>query len=315
MASVDELLNTAPCGFLSFADDGAVELVNATLLEMLGYGREELVGRHVERILTVGSRIFYQTHWFPLLRLHGRAEEIFLMLRSRSGEEVGVLVNAVRRERGGAAAYDCVLMQVRERRKYEDELLRARRAADLARGEMEVQKRELEEANGLLEAQAVELELQQQQMQEQAAELEAAGEELRVMNEDLLARTEEAEHLRGVAEEANQAKSTFLAVMSHELRTPLNAIAGYVQILEMGIHGPVTDAQRDTLGRIDRSQRHLLRLINDVLNLARIEAGRVDYLVEDVAAAEIVAAVTPMIEPQLASRGVAFTVEVPPELV
>jgi PAS domain S-box-containing protein len=313
--SVEELLNTAPCGFLAFGDDGTVEQVNATLLDMLGYAREELVGRHVERVLTVGSRIFYQTHWFPLLRLHGRAEEIFLLLRPRDGEDVGVLVNAVRRERGGATVYDCVLMQVRERRRYEDELLRARRTAESARAELEGQKRELEQANALLEAQALELELQQQQMQEQAAELELAGEELRVMNEDLLARTEEAEHLRGVAEEANQAKSTFLAVMSHELRTPLNAISGYVQILEMGIHGPVTAAQRDTLGRIDRSQRHLLRLINDVLNLARIEAGRVDYLVEAVAAAELVASVTPMIEPQMGSKGVVFTVEVPSELV
>ncbi len=311
---MDDLLNAAPCGFLSFGDDGTVELANATLLDMLGYERGELVGRHVEGVLTIGSRIFYQTHWFPLLRLHGRAEEIFLMLRSRSGEDMGVLVNAVRRERGGRPAYDCVLMRVRERQKYEDELLRARRTAEHALAELEAQKRELQHANGRLEEQAVELELQQQQLQEQAVDLEAAGEELRVANEDLLARTEEAEHLRDVADEANQAKSTFLAVMSHELRTPLNAIAGYVQILEMGIHGPVTEAQLETLGRIDRSQRHLLRLINDVLNLARIEAGRVDYLIERVAVLEIVAAVAPMIEPQLGSRGVGFAVEVPPGL-
>ena len=306
-AGMDDLLDTAPCGFLSFADDGTLTRVNATLLEMLGYERGALVGRHVERILTVGSRIFYQTHWFPLLRLHGRAEEIFLMLRSGAGEDVGVLVNAARRERDGAISYDCVLMHVRERQKYEDELLRARRVAEQARAELEVQTQELQDANDELEAQAVELELQQQQIEEW-------GEELRVVNEHLLARTEEAEHLRAVAEEANQAKSAFLAVMSHELRTPLNAIAGYVQILELGIHGPVTDAQREVLGRVGRSGRHLLRLINDVLNLARIEAGRVEYLVEEVPVGEMVAGVTPMIEPQLASKGVDFAVHVPPGL-
>ncbi|MEW5930979.1 MAG: ATP-binding protein [Gemmatimonadota bacterium] len=312
---MDELLDRAPCGFLSFSDEGTVELVNATLLGLLGYAREEVVGLHVERLLTVPSRIFYQTHWFPLLRLHGGAEEVFLTLRARGGEDLGVLVNAARRERGGAAVYDCVLMHVKERRRYEDELLRARRAAEQAHREVEAQRRELEQANEQLEAQALELELQQQQLKEQALELEEATEELRVINEDLLARTEEAEQHRAAAEEANQAKSTFLAVMSHELRTPLNAISGYVQILEMGIHGPVTEAQRDTLARIDRAQRHLLRLINDVLNLARIEAGRVDYQVEEVPAAELVAAVTPMIEPQLASKGVVFTVEVAPGLV
>jgi sigma-B regulation protein RsbU (phosphoserine phosphatase) len=73
---VDELLNTAPCGFLSFADDGTITTVNATLLGMLGYERDELTGRGIETILTIGSRIFYQTHFFPLVRLHGSAEEI-----------------------------------------------------------------------------------------------------------------------------------------------------------------------------------------------------------------------------------------------
>src|SRR5687767_3085701 len=126
---MDERLDSAPCGFLSFAADGTVTSINRTLLEILGYERGELVGRHVEQLLTVGSRIFYQTHWFPLLRFHGRAEEIFLMLRSKSGDEIGALVNAVRRELGTGVEYDCVVMRVRERQKYEDRLLRARRTA------------------------------------------------------------------------------------------------------------------------------------------------------------------------------------------
>ena len=95
----------------------------------------------------------------------------------------------------------------------------------------------------MLEEQAIELEMHQQQLQEQAFEMETAGEEMQTINDELLERTEELELARAAAEEANKAKSTFLAVMSHELRTPLNAIAGYVQLLEMGIHGPVTEAQ------------------------------------------------------------------------
>ncbi len=308
---MDERLDTAPCGFLSFGDDGALTAVNLTLLEMLGYDRDELAGRHIERILTIGSRIFYQTHWFPLLRLHGRAEEIFLMLRAKTGEDVGMLVNAVRRERDGEVQYDCVLMRVRERQKYEEQLLLARRAADEARAEVEARQQELQRANAQLESQARDLVLQQQRLQEQAVELEAATEELQVINDDLLARNEEAEILRAAAEQANQAKSSFLAVMSHELRTPLNAIGGYVQILEMGIHGPVTEAQLESLERIDRSQRHLLRLINEVLNLAKIESGRVEYAIEDVSLAEVVGAVAPMVEPQLASKGVGFLVDLP----
>jgi signal transduction histidine kinase len=65
--------------------------------------------------------------------------------------------------------------------------------------------------------------------------------------------------------------------MSHELRTPLNAIAGYTELMEMGMHGPLTEKQRDALERIRRSQRHLLGLINAVLNFARLEAGHVTF--------------------------------------
>jgi PAS domain S-box-containing protein len=307
--ALGELLDGAPAGFVSFTDDGTITAANATLAAMLGYAPGELEGVRIESLMSVGARIFYQTHFFPLVRLHGRAEEIFLLLRDRDGGEVGVLANAARRERGGAWANDCVMMQVRERRKFEDELLRARREADQARALAEQHARDLEHANGLLEEQALELELQHQQMQEQAFELETQAEEMQSINDELLERTEELERQRAAAEEANRAKSSFLAVMSHELRTPLNAIAGYVQLMEMGIHGPVTEPQLGALERIGRSQQHLLRLINDVLNLARIESGRVEYMLEDVPVGELLTTVTPMVEPQMAAKALVFDVE------
>ncbi len=308
--TLDELLDQAPCGYASFADDGTITAANATLAAMLGYGRGELQGRRIESLMGVGTRIFYQTHFFPLVRLHGHAEEIFLLLRARDGQDVGVLANAARRERGGAWANDCVFMQVNERRKFEDELLRARREAEQARAVAEAHATQLAEANDMLEQQGMELELQHTQLQEQATELEAQAEEMAAINNELIDRSEELERQRAAAEEANRAKSSFLAVMSHELRTPLNAIAGYVQLLEMGIHGPVTEAQLGALDRIARGQQHLLRLINDVLNLARIESGRVEYMVEDVDVPELMAAVTPMVEPQMAAKELAFDVDV-----
>ena len=289
MIQLDPLLDEAPCGFLAFEDDGTLRAVNATLLRLTGYTREELAGSRVERLMGVGSRIFYQTHFFPLLRLHGRADEIFLLLRSKSGEDVAMLVNAVRRSHEGRHQTECVCMHVVERRKFEDALLRAKRAAE------EV---------------SAELRASQEKLEEQAVELEAQSEELRTINEDLLDRSEELERLRVMAEDANGAKSTFLAMMSHELRTPLNAIGGYVQLIEMGIHGPVTEAQHSALDRISRAQGHLLRLVNEVLNLARIESGTVDYDVVTLALRDVVESVEPLVAPQIAAHRLRFETSV-----
>ena len=121
------------------------------------------------------------------------------------------------------------------------------------------------------------------------------------------ARLFEAERgARAEAEAANRAKFEFLTTMSHELRTPLNAIAGYVDLIDLEIRGPVTPQQREDLGRIRRSQTHLLGLINDVLNFARIETGHVSFAVEDVPVDELLAEVETLIAPQVGAKGLAY---------
>jgi PAS domain S-box-containing protein len=129
---MDDILNTAPCGFLSFTDDSKVVSVNATLLDSLGYGLDELRGLHVETIMPVASRIFYQTHFFPLLKLHGKVEEVYFSLRARNGADVPVLANAVRRTHEGASVNDCILMPMRQRNEYENVILQAKRVAEEA---------------------------------------------------------------------------------------------------------------------------------------------------------------------------------------
>jgi PAS domain S-box-containing protein len=103
-------------------------------------------------------------------------------------------------------------------------------------------------------------------------------------------------------EEANQAKTGFLAAMSHELRTPLNAIAGYADLMLADIGGELSDKQRQFVERVRFSQRHLLAIINDILNFARVEAGQLAYDIGPVRLSDVTRAVMPLVEPQARAK-------------
>lgn len=109
------------------------------------------------------------------------------------------------------------------------------------------------------------------------------------------------------AEAASRAKSEFLAIMSHELRTPLNAVLGYSELLELGISGPINDKMREQIGRIRMSATHLLGLVNDILDLAKVEAGRLQVSNGPCSASGTLAAAISLIQPQAAARGLELT--------
>ncbi|HEX7240134.1 MAG TPA: ATP-binding protein, partial [Longimicrobiaceae bacterium] len=114
----------------------------------------------------------------------------------------------------------------------------------------------------------------------------------------------EAERARAGAEAANRAKSQFLANMSHEIRTPINAMIGYADLLEMGLSGPLTDEQRRQLGRIRASGDHLLSVVNDVLDLSKVESGRMQVRSERVELRATVLEAVALVAPQAETRGV-----------
>jgi signal transduction histidine kinase len=114
----------------------------------------------------------------------------------------------------------------------------------------------------------------------------------------------ESEAARTEADAANRAKSDFLANMSHELRTPINAIVGYTALLDMGIPGPLTEQQKANLGRITASSAHLLGLINEVLDLAKVESGQIHVAAERVRISDTLMDTLPLVGPQAAERGI-----------
>ena len=232
----DNLLNTAPCGFLVFSDEGIILTVNDTLLKLLNYQREELVGSGIQRILSLANRIFYQTHLFPLIRLQGNADEIFLTLLSSNRTEVHVLLNAVRKKMAGKETNHCVLIPVKQRRKYEDELLLAKKAAEEA-----LLKNEL-----LLNT--------QKDLENNKLEIDRQVSKLTQMNRELM---------------------QFSKVVSHDIQEPIRKISIFADIALSQADKLSDTVMKNALEKIKISCSRMNRLVNSLeiyLSLERAAA-------------------------------------------
>ena len=162
----------------------------------------------------------------------------------------------------------------------------------------------LEESNTVLQTQARQLEHQTNEARELAHELALTNEELRAV-------ISEARKAWAAADSANRSKAEFLTVMSHELRTPLNSIGGYVDLLEMELRGPLTEAQKSDRARIKRSQEHLLGIITDILNFTRMEATEVKYDVIDVPLRALIADLDAVVSSLARAKSVAYQCDFP----
>jgi sigma-B regulation protein RsbU (phosphoserine phosphatase) len=186
-------LDNAPCGYFSFTGEGRLQEVNDTLCALLKTSREELLGQNIENILTLPSRIFYQTHFFPLLKIQGHVEEIFITLLTKDKMQLPVLLNAQKCADDTTHRYTCAFITVHNRKRFEDELVAAKQEAERALQENET------------------LRTVRQELQQHSKELDVQLALVNKMNADL---------------------QQFNRVISHELQEPLRKIAVFASIIK-----------------------------------------------------------------------------------
>jgi PAS domain S-box-containing protein len=257
--------------------DGYVATWNDGAQRIKGYTAEEIIGQHFS--------VFYPTedaakpaHELEVAKKTGKHEEEGWRLRKDGSRFwASVVITAIHDSNGKLAGFAKITRDLTERR-----------AAD---------ERALETARRLASEEAARV----------AAEQRA--QDLRELSEQLASQAAELDRQREEAEAANRVKSEFLAAMSHELRTPLNAIGGYAQLIQLGLSGPVTEEQMKQLDRVQRSQQHLLSVINDILNFSRLEAGRINYDIQPMPVRDALEGVSPIIEPMAESLGITLRVD------
>jgi sigma-B regulation protein RsbU (phosphoserine phosphatase) len=165
---LDHKLDNAPNGYVTFNDKGIIIEVNNTICDMLGYSKAELEETKFESILDIAGKIFFQTHFFPLMKMQKKADEIFLTLKTKNSNLIPVITSAIREEINDHSQCVCVFLPVHNRKKYEDEILAAKRQAQEA----------LRENKELIET--------REEINRHAKELDKRINELNRMNDEIL---------------------------------------------------------------------------------------------------------------------------------
>ncbi|AWB43781.1 PAS domain S-box protein [Paenibacillus sp. CAA11] len=123
---MDKQLDTAPCGYFSLSDSGIIQSVNQTLMKMLAYERDELLGQHIEAFMSVTNKLFFHTYFYPYIQLYGEVQEMYFSMKTSGREDVPVLLNGMRHERDGSVVVDCVVVMMKRRIEHERDVLKTK---------------------------------------------------------------------------------------------------------------------------------------------------------------------------------------------
>ena len=258
-AETRDLYNNAPCGYHSLDSNGTIIRINDTELQWLGYQRDEIIDRkRFTDLITAKSVQLFQEH-FSALKEQGYIKDLEYEMVRKDGTILPVLLSAtaIFDDDGHflmsrSTIYDIteqvqLTEQLKTQRTHQEELVLTRTS----------------------------------ELLERSHELQDNQRALMNIVDDLNQKTEELENANAKLLELDKLKSMFIASMSHELRTPLNSIIGFSSILRDEWLGPVNPEQKDNLDTIQRSGKHLLSLINDVIDVSKIEAGRIEARFEE----------------------------------
>jgi PAS domain S-box-containing protein len=247
---MSDLINQVPCGIFVLDEAGVIRTTNATAEQQLGYTSIELIGQPIGKVLTLASRLFYQTHVYPLINLQGRATEVALTLSTRTAERIPILFNAVRQRQDEEWLIYCAYLPLGQRHRYEAELIQARKTAEQA--QLSVQQSEAR-----YRALAAELE---KRVAERTQELSRANSELNYLNADL--------------KRSNENLQQFAYIASHDLQEPLRKIQSFSDLL-ISQYSIQPDEGVRFLERIQAAASRMSTLIRDLLSFSRISTQQV----------------------------------------
>jgi signal transduction histidine kinase/CheY-like chemotaxis protein/HAMP domain-containing protein len=150
---------------------------------------------------------------------------------------------------------------------------------------------------------------QNEELQAQNEELQAQSEEIRAQSEELISQKKEIEEKSERVEEANRLKSEFLSNMSHELRTPLNSMLGLTNLMAQEIAGRINEKQKEYIEIIERNGKNLLQLINDILDISKIESGKVELSVSKIQFKRFIKSISTSIMPLIERKGLSLAID------
>ncbi len=227
-----QFVDQAPCGIFCISANGFLTYANSTFARLISYTPDEIKGRKFEDILPVASKIFYQTHFFPLVKMKGSADEIFLSLKSSTGAEVPVLIAAKTSLEDKVLYVHCACLPVYHRRKYEDEILLAKKTAE----EALARNTELINTKTALETNRIELDRKIVRLEEMNAEL-----------------------------------VQFNSFISHDLLEPIRKVMLFTDILRLENKNILNTRSLEMIDRINNASDKMQKLIQNLQYLAGLD--------------------------------------------